>query len=257
MKKHLLTVICVLMLTTSVAAQNRQDTQSLSRCEKELDAAKKQLTREKKEHKEANDSIQKLNTTLKKTQENLKASQDTLRLYQREMQETEKPTKNPQVEIKQITNSRSQSIFPFFVTDIYVKRTNKKNGESSDYGKFIRSKKVEWLSVQIHCTGLIDEPKDISIRIKIYKPNNSLWRLYETDQQGYYTPTFLKFSTKNFPVNIKPGDENIILVNEWKLDERAKIKPSIFPYGKLNKGKYRIEVWHNDVCLGLKTFEIM
>ena len=285
MKKHLFTVICLLILTNMWA--QKPDVKSLQECQNLLKEYERNLNNEKRTHKATKDSIQKLNDALEKTQEDLEKEKrannllrkdetrsvtgkncqelkDSLNIAISDKEKAEREKKALQNTINDLEKakkmqpelpvpiSKIQRVFPFFVTDINVRSTcikkNKYQGQCTDYGKSLS--KTEWITLQIYCTGLIDEAKDITMRIKIYMPNGLLWQYYEKNLDGSYA--FFGSSTKYFPVTIYPGNANLIAVNVWGVN-----KKNLFPEGELKKkGKYRIEIWHEDVCLGSTTFEI-
>jgi len=285
MKRHLLTIICLLTLTTGVLAQ-KPDVKTLENCEQERKKATEQLNKERVAHKATKDSVQKLNAAFEREKEaneklinerrketnrpqetqnivgeNCQELKDSLRIAKMEKEKAEKEKKVLQNTIDNLEKSKKtqpelavpiskiQEVFPFFVTDINVRNAKKKDGANTPYDKVIYSKKIEWLTVQIDYTSLIDKKKNIMIEIKIYMPNGSLWKypFYNAKTQTY---DLLDYSTKELDAPIYPIGSSFT-VNEW-----GKNMKSNFPDGKLKKkGKYRIEIWHNNVCLGSATFE--
>ena len=280
MKRPLLTIICLLTFTMAVLAQ-KPDVKTLENCEKERKSATEQLNKERAAHRATKDSVQKLNAVLKieidankRLTENLKKAenrpQETQNIPGESCQELkdsliiakmEKEKKVLQTTIDNLEKSKKvqpelavpiskiQRVFPFFVTDINVRSTNSK-GEHTDYGKVLYNKKVKWLTVQINCAGLVDEPTAITLRIKIYLPDGLIWKYCYINPRDNNT-VCLNYSTKDIKTTIYPGDVNSIFINKWESG-----KNNDFTQRKLNKGKYRVEVWHEEVCLGSTTFEI-
>ena len=218
--------------------QNRQTDKSYQELEEKLKIAIEENGKAQDARRDAETTWRKINETLDSVKKELKDCKDNLKNVEKKQPESVVPI------------STIQHVFPFFVNDIKVRGTDTKTGYCSDYNNSLR--KTKWLSLQISCTSLLDIPKDITMRIKIYMPNGSLWEYSNYDSsKNTYIPT--GFSTKEIaPFKIYPSVVNRLTVNEWKKDGK-----NIFPFGKLKKkGKYRIEIWHNDVCLGVKTFSI-
>ena len=140
------------------------------------------------------------------------------------------------------TTTNVQSMFPFFVTNIEFKNTNKKGITIGNYDERLKKCKMYWLTPKIYFTGLVDKSKDIIVRIKVFMPDGSLW---------YDSNISTTFSTGALELLVDTGEQNRI-INEWS----GKKRRSIFPSGKFKAGSYRMEVWYKDICLGAKNFDI-
>lgn len=256
MKRNVLMIFCLLMLATSVLAQN---TQRLPQCEEELKTARYLLGKERDARKGDANYIEKLESELNEKNrkiDSLEYQADSILQLKEELESVKQKMgkelqsiqeKLNDFEQQQETNSEItetilsfKNIFPFYVTDIEYEN-RKKNGKLiNGYCNGASLSKIERLAIKIHYNSLLDEAMPVELIIKVYKSNNKLW----TD--GYID---------SYTARILPrieGREGIITLNEWK-----KKGTSIFPPGKLKKdGKYRIEIWYKDVCLGQRYFTI-
>ena len=290
-KKHLLFFVCmILFLSSSNAfAQIKVD----ETCETKLSSTQWQLSKEREDKRAALDSIEALKISLKNMEENFIATKEELQAalskvehfssiskesqelasseikkmkedYEAQLQVIEKEKQQLQSDVQKskedmqkskedlrevekrnlnlsTTISEVQRTFPFIVTDIQFQNINKKGVVINNYNANLS--KINWLTFKIDYTGLMDEPKNITMRVKIFTPKGQLW---------YDKNISTTFTINAIDVVINPGSNNSITLNEWKHKKGI----SIFPSGKFDKGKYRMEIWHKDVCLGQKTFDI-
>ena len=286
-KKGLLYFAFLMILSTSVHAQTKVG----ETCETKLQNAQKQLNQEKSAKQAALESKKELEADLQKLQHDYDVMEEELIDLNATLHETETLLKNAlltieaqgsedekkliekyeaqlktvsaeklkvQNDLKKVqqdlndaemkylklatATTNVQSLFPFFVTDIEFKNTNKKGKTMGNYDERLMKSKMHWLTPKIYYTGLVDESKDVIVRIKVFMPDGSLWK----DANVSTT-----FSTGALEIRIDSGERSRVL-NEWT----GKNGRSIFPPGKFKAGKYRMEIWYKDVCLGAKTFDI-
>lgn len=293
MKRYLLTFILLSTLVLCALAQDKPDLQGgAPSLQKQLDNANSQLKKERAALRAANDSIQILSALvyeledelidaeaeLKATKDELKATiahmavtnsqgggvsseqyqtllkkvekaEDEKKAAETKLQDTKKELEKKESALKdaEVKNKKllgdlevTSRTFPFAVTDIKFKNTRDKKGKKvNDYGEDLL--KVNWLTTKIYYNSIISEGKNIELYIKIYLPkNNQLW--INSNVSSDYTIRVNPY--------IKTGD-GLYIINEWD-----RYGTNMLPKGNLKKGKYRMEVWHKDVCLGQKHFVI-
>ena len=163
--------------------------------------------------------------------------QDDLKKAQQEINDAERKYLKLATTVTNI-----ESLFPFFVTNIEFRNTNKKGKMMGDYDGRLLKSHMFWLTPKIHYTGLVEESKNIEVRIKVFMPNGLLW-------SNPVVSTTFSTSTLEIPIN---SGEGSVEINEWSGTGTS----AIFPALKFPAGQYRMEVWHKDICLGAKTFDV-
>jgi len=187
-----------------------------------------------------NSKYKELEEKIATTEREKQKAEDDLQVTKIDLGKTKDDLANVQTTNSKLTGTISeiQHTFPFIVTGVNFKNTNKKGRIINDYNANLL--KIEWLTVQISYKSLLDEPKNIELEIKIYMPkNNQLW----------INPKITSDYTVKTKAYLTTGEGNVI-INEW---EKGK---SNFPPGELKRGRYRMEIWYNDVCLRQNIFTV-
>jgi len=175
-------------------------------------------------------------TKLKALETEKTKAQSELQKTKQELNELEKKNNKLTATINEV-----QRTFPFKVTDIQFQNTSKYGTVLANYGDRLFSKTMGWLTAKMYFTGLVETQKEVLIRIKLFKPNGSLWKDSNTSTT---------YSTNGLYVTVNSGNW-YLTINQW-----IKKGKSFFPSGKFKAGEYRMEIWYNDVCLGTHTFRV-
>ena len=238
---------------TEVTLQEMKST--LEETQSELEETKFSLKKAQSALEEARSASQKFQGTSGITDEQYQELEEKLEKTKKEKQKTDENLQNVKKELEKtkdaLTDAEKKSskleenilktrrTFPFIVTNVQFKNTGKKGKIINDYDENLSG--IKCLTVQILYNSLLNEPKNVDLKIRIYKLNkNELW-VNSKDFSDYTIKT---------NVYIGAGEGKITL-NEW--EKKGK---SIFPSDKLKSGRYRIEIWHDNVCLGQKTFTV-
>ena len=285
-RKLLLYVVPILTFSTNLFAQTKVG----ETCEKQLEDARAQLRSERALKQAALDAKKELENAHKSLQDIYEEMEEELTTLKTSLYETETALQNALVKIESYgedesklteryedqlklvsadklilqtdlnrirqelsdmdkkhaklstTLSAFQNSFPFFVTDIEFKNTDKTGITVGNFRESLKRKKMYWLTAKVSYTSLMDEPKDIQMKIKIFMPDGSLW------SDSNVSISF-KAASNQEGINQMEGS---FLLNEW-IGQNGK---SIFPVGKFTEGRYRVEIWHSDFCVGTKTFVI-
>lgn len=125
--------------------------------------------------------------------------------------------------------------FPLIINNIELANYTKDRGKVlSDYGKPIYSNKSRWIWFRINYDGMVSGTK------KLY------YRIYDSDgdlKTCSTSPSGFSHSTQEY---IYQGTNTSALFG-WGSDSS----------GSWRKGKYRIEIWYEDICLKSKSFTIL
>ena len=133
------------------------------------------------------------------------------------------------------------SSIPMLITDIEIANIYEGGGVQSDYGSDIYSDKARFLKPRITYTRirqmLISEY--VNLNVKFYSESDNVSTLLTNwnSPDGY---------TYSINVSIENGRGRIMELPSWGYGERSVFSP----------GKYRIEIWHDNVCLRSKSFKI-
>ena len=128
------------------------------------------------------------------------------------------------------------SQIPFIVKDIQIANGKKfRDIKTDDYGKTIYSSQTFYLYPKLSYIGLISGKREI--KIKFYKPNGVL-----STGGDYLSPKDCSYIED---CNISEGEQNYNFSGWGGKDQ-----------GHWGSGKYRIEIWYQNTCLGYKEFTI-
>lgn len=131
--------------------------------------------------------------------------------------------------------NKIKSSAPLIIHDIQLANYTKNREKLiSDYGQPIYSNKSRWIWFRINYNGIASGTK--KLYYKIYDQYGNL-KTFPTSPSGY------SYSTE---VNIYQNNNTTALFG-WGADNS----------GSWSKGKYRIEIWHEDICLKSKSFTIL
>lgn len=132
-----------------------------------------------------------------------------------------------------LVNSISTT-YPIIITDIELANVYKNGEIETDYGSTIYDYCTMYLQPRITYTGLVTGEKEF--KIKWYMPNGDL-------RTGNNSPSGFSFSDT---VNINTGENNTYVFSGWGNETM----------GNWSSGRYRLEIWYEDVCLKAKTFRV-
>lgn len=124
--------------------------------------------------------------------------------------------------------------FPIRILSIDIANAYSGGKIETDYGYSIYSKNTMYLTPRISYVG-VDNGKNVNLKVRWYTPDGSL-------SVGNSSPN--GFSQQQ-SLYIHSG-YNTITFSGWGNAQK----------GHWGKGKYRIEIWYNDICLKSKTFII-
>ena len=132
--------------------------------------------------------------------------------------------------------NKVEKYFPLIINNIELANYNTKdlNKVISDYGQPIYSKKSKWVGFRINYDGMVSGTK------KLY------YRIY--DQYGKLKTSSLSPSgyTHSSEQYIFQSNNTTVLFG-WGSDSS----------GSWRKGRYRIEIWYENICLKSKSFTIL
>ena len=131
--------------------------------------------------------------------------------------------------------SSVSSVYPIIITDILIGNVNKNNEVDIDFGNSIPSYKTMYLEPRIKYTGLTDGT--INLKVKWYCPDGTIRR-------GSSSPAGFSQSES---IYINEGADNSVTLQGWGNESR----------GHWGSGTHRIEIWHNNICLKAKEFNIL
>ena len=136
------------------------------------------------------------------------------------------------------------SSIPMLITDIEISNIYEGGRIQSDYGSDIYSNEARFLKPRITYTRIREMmiyslTESVDLNVKLYSESDKVSTLLNNlnSPEGY---------TYSSSVLIEDGRDKKIELPSWGYGEHSVFAP----------GKYRIEIWHNDVCLRSKTFWI-
>lgn len=136
------------------------------------------------------------------------------------------------------------SSIPMLITDIEISNIYEGGRIQSDYGSVIYSNEARFLKPRITYTRIrrmmiYSLTESVDLNVKFYSESDNVSTLLTNlnSPDGY---TYLS------TVSIEDGCDKKIELPSWGYGKHSVFAP----------GKYRIEIWHNDVCLRSKTFNI-
>jgi len=131
-------------------------------------------------------------------------------------------------------NSTLTSILPFRVDKIEMGNTDREGNIIDYYGSNLDANRMRYLTPKVDYTGFV-HGKSVTVCYKIYNPNGKLEHNYS------YSTTYTGGDGDSR--TIYEGSDNMIL-SGWG---------SAYTSTYL-VGKYRIEIWCNEICLGTESF---
>lgn len=125
---------------------------------------------------------------------------------------------------------------PFLVSEFEIANTEKDGTVITDFGSSIKSRDTKYLCPRITINP-IGASEAYTVYVRLYR-NNVLVSNSSNPPTDY---------TYEDDVTVNGTSGQVIRLSGWGKDK----------YGTWKKGSYRFEVWHNDVCLGSKSFEVL
>jgi hypothetical protein len=122
--------------------------------------------------------------------------------------------------------------YPIIIQSLKVGNITKNGTTETPFGEKLFSSTSMYLSPQIEYIGL--KTDTITLYMKLYR-NEVLQRNSESSPKGY-----------TYSVNIPISDENTTIIGGWGSDSK----------GTWSVGKYRYEIWQNNVCLKIIEFKL-
>ena len=125
--------------------------------------------------------------------------------------------------------------FPLIINNIELANyTKDREKVISDYGKSIYSNKSRWIWFRINYDGMVSGTKKLYYRI---------YDQYGDLKTSSSSPSGYTYSSEQY---IYQGNNTTVLFG-WGSNSS----------GSWRKGKYRIEIWYEDICLKSKSFTIL
>ncbi len=167
--------------------------------------------------------------------EDLSIFKDSL-LYSREtINQLSTELKEKEAEIQRYKKNPSMyDNIPIYIKNIEMANTYSDGTYETRYGNTIYSSYTMYLKPKITYVG-INSNSRVTLKVKLYTPSGTL-------STGSSSPTGASYSD-SFTVG---RGENTQELSGWGNSSK----------GHWGKGKYRIEVWYNDMCLKTKSFTI-
>lgn len=188
-----------------------------------------------------NKSLTIINSQLKSEKETLKENISNLNStnlsLRSDLQEQIKLNNKLKGEISTVKNEISSisNTFPFKISKIEMANTDKDNKIINNYGNRLYANDIRYLKPKIYYTGYTNL-KSIIVNYKIINPNGLI---------SINSSISTQYTGSGTNINIYQGSNNVNL-NGWG---NATSSSYI-------SGTYRIEIWYNDFCLGVKNFTI-
>ena len=126
------------------------------------------------------------------------------------------------------------STYPIVITDIDIANVYKDGTIETDYGNTLYDYRTLYLKPRITYTGLTSGTKEF--KIKWVMPSGAL-RTGDSSPYGY------SFSESAY---VSEGSYNTLDFTGWGNDNS----------GNWSSGRYRVEIWYDDVCLKSKDVRI-
>lgn len=180
-----------------------------------------------------NDTINFQGTLIEDLRSNLLSVNSKLSSTERQLSTTKSNLEDVKRKFSNYQSKIGKS-FPLIIKDIDLANYTKNKGNLiSDYGQPIYDKDARYIWFRINYNGIVSGTK--ILYYKIYDPNGNLLT-WPTSPSGY---------TDSNQIDIYQGNNTVTL----------------FCFGDDNRrfwhnGKYRIEIWYEDVCLKTKSFSI-
>lgn len=145
---------------------------------------------------------------------------------QEEVSEMEIERDNALMELSDFKSSIGNT-YPIVITDIEVANVYKNGTIETDYGNTLYDYRTLYLKPRIRYTGLTSGTKEF--KIKWVMPSGSL-RTGDSSPYGY------SFSESAY---VSEGADNVLEFMGWGNESS----------GNWSSGRYRVEIWYDDVCL--------
>ncbi len=183
-------------------------------------------------------TIQQKNTAIQELKSNLSTCRDSLQTSENDnsqLREDLASCRSALREAESRYSSLNKSTAPITITKIEIGNTYYDRSIETDFGSTIYSRRTMYLTPKITYKG-IDANRTINLKIKWYNPDGSL-RTGTSSPRGF---------TLEESIYLYNGAHNTQQLTGWGNEKK----------GHWGKGKYRIEIWYEDVCLKSKTFTI-
>lgn len=187
-------------------------------------------------NKNLQDSLSRNKTELNTLNKNLAAYKDSLKIKEKHISKLDSELLKNQASLKSVEAKFSslKNTFPINITNIEIGNTYYDGRIETNYGDIIYSKNTMYLKPKISYTG-IDPGRSINLKVKWYKPNESLSTSASSPSGFSQQSSLYVYSGFNTETLTGWGNKN---------------------KGHWAKGTYRIEIWYENVCLKAKTFTI-
>lgn len=133
--------------------------------------------------------------------------------------------------------NKVNNTFPLVIKSISIGNSDT-NHLLTDYGNTIYASESMFVCPKVEYYGLINSNK--TFKIKFFLPDGTMSKYYSTSSPMYS----LEYSY-SVPVNISEGDNSMEL-SGWGGEKK----------GHWSAGSYKIEIWYDDICLGVKKFRL-
>lgn len=144
---------------------------------------------------------------------------------------------------KQTQLRKLQKDYPnlsFFVKNIEIANVYRDGTIETNYGGKINASQSMYISPRITVVSYVfPDYLYAKIGVKIYNPDGTLSR-------GSSSPEGYSYIVDDVPISDDRGDEKNVILRRWGGDDK----------GHWSAGKYRIELWCDDVCIKDEDFNI-
>ncbi|MBQ3237800.1 MAG: hypothetical protein IJA98_01860 [Bacteroidaceae bacterium] len=123
---------------------------------------------------------------------------------------------------------------PLLITGVYIGNTDEKGNTETSFGSTIYSSSSMYITPRLNVYGLKNYTAALDIK---------LYDAYGMLRQGTSSPIDATYSDT---IRVKKGEYGTYTLSGWGSTKR----------GNWNSGKYRIEIWNNDICLSKYNFTI-
>lgn len=123
---------------------------------------------------------------------------------------------------------------PLLITGVYIGNTDGKGNTETSFGGTIYSSSSMYITPRLDVYGLKNYTAALDIK---------LYDAYGMLRQGTSSPIDATYSDT---IRVKKGEYGTYTLSGWGSTKR----------GHWNSGKYRIEIWNNDICLSKHNFTI-
>ena len=179
------------------------------------------------------DSLLFQNNEISRLVNDLSSANNHLSFVKRELSSVKREVSSIKEELSEYKNKVGEHL-PLVINYIELANYTANRGRViSDYGQRIYSNESRWIWFRVNYDGIVSGTK--RLYYKIFDQSGQL-KTFASSPSGY------SYSSEIYVY----GDNNSVVLFGWGADNS----------GTWRAGKYRIEIWYNDMCLKSKSFTI-